>query len=156
MDNFYLNIVNKNKEQEIASIRKCNEYTEKYGLILTDTQIKNIIKRKEEILKETGRIELRESIMDKLIKEFCDSPYISNENYEETLYELLEIFYNYKNETMDFIADEELIKFMKESFDNICNGDLEYLSGTVLPKMKENLQNGKPFDFKEEEGELNE
>ena len=34
-------------------------------------------------LKETGRIELREGIIDKLIKEFCDSPYINQENYAE-------------------------------------------------------------------------
>ena len=85
------------------------------------------IKRRIEILKETGRIEFREGIIDKLIKEFCDSPYTNQENYAETVYELLEMFYEYKNETMDLITDDELIEFMKKSFDGIAQGDLEYL-----------------------------
>ena len=135
---------------EIANIKKCNEYTSKYGLVLSDNQISNLLERRKETLKETGRIEFREGIVDKLIKEFCDSPYINKENYAETLYELIEIFYEYKNETMELIADDELIEFMKKSFDGICQGDLEYLSGTVMYKMRENLLSGKPIDYIEE------
>ena len=135
---------------EIANIKKCNEYTSKYGLVLSDNQISNLLERRKETLKETGRIEFREGIVDKLIKEFCDSPYINKENYAETLYELIEIFYEYKNETMELIADDELIEFMKKSFDEICQGDLEYLSGTVMYRMRENLLSGKPIDYIEE------
>ena len=86
----------------------------------------------------------------KLIEAFCDSPYINQENYAETLYELIEIFYEYKNETMDLITDGELIEFMKISFDGICQGDLEYLSGTVIYKMRENLLSGNPIEYMEE------
>ena len=150
MDNLYLEMINKRKQIEIANIKKCNEYISKYGLVLSDNQISNIIERRKEILKETGRVELRESIIDKLIKEFCDSPYINQENYAETLYELIEIFYEYKNETMDLITDDELINFMKKSFDGICQGDLEYLSGTVMYRMRENLLKGKQLDYLEE------
>ena len=150
MDNSYLEIVNKRKQIEIANIKKCNEYTSKYVLILLYNQISNLLERRKETLKETGRIELREGIIDKLIKEFCDSPYINQENYAETLYELVEIFYEYKNETLDLITDDELIKFMKKSFDEIAQGDLEYLSGTVMYRMRENLLNGKSIDYIEE------
>ena len=146
----YLDIVNKRKQIEIANIKKCNEYTNKYGLILSDNQISNLLERRKETLKETGRIEFREGIIDKLIKEFCDSPYINQENYAETLYELIEIFYEYKNETRDLITDDELIEFMKKSFDGIAGGDLEYLSGTVMYRMRENLLSGKPIDYIEE------
>ena len=150
MDNLYLEMINKRKQIEIANIKKCNEYISKYGLVLSDNQISNIIERRKEILKGTGRVELREGIIDKLIKEFCDSPYINQENYAETLYELIEIFYEYKNETMDLITDDELINFMKKSFDGICQGDLEYLSGTVMYRMRENLLKGKQLDYLEE------
>lgn len=135
MEASYLEIVNKRKQIEIANIKKCNEYTSQYGLALSDNQISNLLERRKETLKEAGRIEFREGIIDKLIKEFCDSPYINQENYAETLYELVEIFYEYKNETMDLISDDELIGFMKKSFDGICQGDLEYLSGTVMYKI---------------------
>ena len=51
---------------------------------------------------------------------------------------------------MDLITDEELIEFMKKSFDGIAEGDLEYLSGTIMYKMRENLLNGKPIDYIED------
>ena len=151
MEESYLEIINKRKQLEIANIKKCNEYTSQYGLVLSDKQVSNLIEKRKEILKETGRIEFREGIIDKLIREFCDSPYINQENYATTLYELVEIFYEYKNETMDFITDDELIEFMKKSFDGICQGDLEYLSGTVMYKMRENLLRGKPIDYIEDD-----
>lgn len=147
----YLNLVNQRKQIEIANIKKCNEYTSQYGLILSDNQISNLLERRKDTLKGTGRIELREGIIDKLIKEFCDSPYINQENYAQTLYELIDIFYEYKNETMDLITDDELIGFMKKSFDGIAQGDLEYLSGTIMYKMRENLLKGKPLDYLEKE-----
>ena len=150
MDNSYLEMINKWKQIEIVNIKRCNEISSKYGLVLSDNQISKIIERRKEILKGTGRVELREGIIDKLIKEFCDSPYINQENYAETLYELIEIFYEYKNETMDLITDDELINFMKKSFDGICQGDLEYLSGTVMYRMRENLLKGKQLDYLEE------
>ena len=89
MENSYLEIVNKRKQIEIANIKKCNEYTSQYGLVLSDNQINNLLERRKETLNETGRIEFREGIIDKLIREFCDSPYINQENYAKTLYELI-------------------------------------------------------------------
>ncbi len=149
MENLYLDIANKRKQIEIANIKKCNEYTNQYGLMLTDNQITNLLERKKETLKETGRIEFREGIIDRIIKEFCDSPYINQDNYALTLYELVEVFYEYKNETMDLITDDELIIFMKKSFDGICEGDIEYLAGTIMYRMRENLLKGKPLDYEE-------
>lgn len=150
MEDSYLAIVNKRKQLEIANIKKCNEYTNKHGLTLSDNQINTLLERRKETLDETGRIEFREGIIDKLIKEFCNSPYINQGNYAEALYELIEMFYEYKNETMDLITDDELIEFMKKSFNEIAGGDLEYLSGTIMYKMRRNLLNGKPIDYIED------
>ena len=102
----YLEIINKRKELEITNIKKYNEFTNKYGLVLTDNQISNLLEKRKETLRDTGRVEFRCSIIEKIIKEFCDSPYIKQENYERTLYELIAIFYEYKNETMDLITIE--------------------------------------------------
>lgn len=150
MEDSYLEIINKRKQTEMANIKKCNEYTSKYGLVLSDNQISNLLERRNKTLKETNRIEFREGIVGKLIKEFCDSPYINQENFAQNLYELIEIFYEYKNETMDLITDDELIQFMKKSFNGRAQGDLEYLSGTIMYKMRENLLSGKPIDYTEE------
>lgn len=43
-----------------------------------------------------------------------------------------EIFYLYKNEMEDEITDDELLHLMKEQFELICFGDLDYLEGTCL------------------------
>ena len=153
MDQKYLEILNLRKNQEVLGIRKCNEETNKYGLTLSEKQIQNLLTYKMSMLRETGRLEFKGGIVEKIIKEFCDSQYIDQGNYESTLCELIEIFYEYKNETMDFVSDDELIKFMKESYENIAHGDIEYLAGTIMSKMKENVLNGKPLDYLDEEEE---
>ena len=147
MENSYLGIINGKKQIEVANIKKCNEFTEKYGLLLSEKQIESLIEKRIDILKNTGRVEFRNGIIDKIIKEFCDSPYINQENYVLTLYELLDIFYEYKNETMDLVTDDELIKFMKKAFNGVCKGDIEYLSGTVMYKMKQRILNGELIDY---------
>ena len=113
-ENFALTIQNMKKKQLVMEIKKCNEITMKYGVTLSDTQIENLINKRFESLKNTGRIEFGDGILKGLIEAFCDSPYIIQENYEETLEELQDIFYFFKGEAMDQIADDELIEFMKE------------------------------------------
>ena len=153
MDNSYLETLNKRKQLEIANIKKCNEYISKYGLILSDEQISNLLEKRNATLKETDRVELRGGVVDKLIKGFCDSPYMNKDNFVQNLYELIEIFYEYKNDTMDLITDDELIGFMKKYFDEVAQGDLDYLSGTIMYKMRDNLLKGKSLDCLEEDDE---
>ena len=143
MENYYLEIINKKTQIEITNIKNCNELSSKYGLVLNDIQIKNLLEKRKEILNDKGRIEFRNGVIDKIIKEFCDSPYLNEENYVETLYDLLEIFYECKNETMDLISDDELIKSMKDSFDGVCQGNLDFLSGVIMNEMKKYLDNKK-------------
>lgn len=147
MENSYLEIINNKRQTEVANIKKCNEFTNKYGLTLSDTQIESLMEKRIDILKNTGRIEFRNVIIDKIIKEFCDSPYINQQNYVLTLYDLLDIFYEYKNETMDLVTDDELIKFMKTAFNGVCKGDTEYLSGTIMYEMKQRILNGELIDY---------
>ena len=137
-ENFALTIQNMKKKQLAMEIKKCNEITMKYGVTLSDTQIENLINKRFESLKNTGRIEFGDGILKELIEAFCDSPYIIQENYEETLEELQDIFYFFKGEAMDQIADDELIEFMKEYFNGECQGSIEYLSGTNLEELCRN------------------
>ena len=134
-ENFALTIQNMKKKQLAMEIKKCNEITMKYRVTLSDTQIENLINKRFESLKSTGRVEFGDGILKELIEAFCDSPYIIQENYEETLEELQDIFYFFKGEAMDQIADDELIEFMKEYFNGECQGSIEYLSGTNLEEL---------------------
>lgn len=126
----------------LNEILKCNEVTKEYGLKLNENDIKEIVKTRNIALERSGRIEFNGQIINKIIESFCDSPYISQYNYSETINELVEIFYNYKNETLDYIGDDELIEIMKEFFDDYCQGSLELLEGKVLYKISDNIRNG--------------
>ncbi|WP_315069443.1 DUF6323 family protein [uncultured Clostridium sp.] len=129
-------------KQVFNDILKCNELTHEYGLRLNEDDIKEIINTRNLALEKSGRIEFNGQVINKIVMVFCDSPYISQYNYSDTINELVEIFYNYKNETLDYIGDDELIEIMKEYFDNYCQGSLELLEGKVLYKIADNIRNG--------------
>lgn len=128
--------------QIVNDIFKCNELTSEYGLMLYEEDVKEILKTRNRALEKSGRIEFNGQIINKIIISFRDSPYISQYNYSDTINELVEIFYNYKNETLDYISDDELIEIMKEHFDNYCQGSLELLEGRVLYKISDNIRRG--------------
>ena len=81
-------------------------------------------------------------IAEKIIFEFCDSSYVDQTNYVNTILRLQEIFYQYKNEMLDELSDDELLHFMKEQFETICFGDLDYLEGTCLNNFAQAVRAG--------------
>lgn len=120
------------EKAQLSSILNANQYTRKYGLALSRKDAQELMERRKQTLRETRRVEFGEGILPRIIYEFCDSDYISQSDYAKTLARLQEIFFHYKNEMMDEISDDELLHFMKEQFETICEGDLDYLEGTCL------------------------
>lgn len=130
------------QKQAVGEVMKHNDLTAQYGLVLTERQAVVLVETRALALKGTGRIEFGGGIIDKIIYEFCDSPYLGMYNYEDVLHELIETFYYYKNETLDLISDDDLIRNMKKTFDGICQGSLDLLSGRELDSLAENLRRG--------------
>ncbi len=126
--------------QDIRMLSECNALTGRYGLSLTKQQLRALEARCREAILSAGRIEFGGGVIRAIIEEFCDSPYISQDNYEETISELLDAFYYFKNESEDRISDDELIKTMHRHFDTTCQGSLEYLSGTTLEDLCRNCR----------------
>lgn len=136
--------------QAVDKILACNEEIGKYGLVLTKQQALALVKTCTNALRENKRIELNGGIVDKLILAFCNSPYIEKDTYEDTLHELINLFYELKNNTWDAVSDVDIIRFMKNAFDNRCNGSLELLSGEAL-RLSEHIHCGKTLNtFKED------
>lgn len=126
------------KGQEKAQIQNylhTNSYTQGFGLSLTEEDAKQLVIAHQKTLKEKQRFEFGEGILSKLIFAFCDSSYINQAEYKETLIELEEIFYEYKNESKDLITDDELVEYMAKTFEGECCGSIEYLRGTALAKL---------------------
>lgn len=142
---FDINVMLPSKPIE-DKILACNSTTEAYGLTLTQKQALNLVKTRTEALKKTSRIEFGTGIIDKLILAFCDSPYIEQQNYEDTLHELISLFYSAKNETWDTIPDDTLIKFMKDAFNGYCRGSLELLSEDALVPLARHIHSGYSFE----------
>ncbi len=130
------------QKQEMVRILSCNEKSGKYGLALTEKEAKQLLVCRRNALKEQRRVEFGEGILPKLIDSFCDSQYISQYEYMDTLASLQDIFYLYKNESMDELTDDELIAFMREQFEGVCYGSLEYLSETCLERFSRAVRCG--------------
>jgi len=135
-------ILEEKKKQELANILTCNEKSSQFGLTLTEHDAQELMVCRNESLKRYQRAEFGTGILEKLIDTFCDSQYIHQSNYTETLEQLQDIFYEFKNEALDLLTDDELLTFMKEQFEGVCSGDLEYLEGTCLDKFAEAVRGG--------------
>ena len=115
--------------QTIRELAVCNRMSERYGLTLSPGQMRSLAERRSEALRNTGRMEFGGGILKTLIYTFCDSPDLSQEDYEATLSELQDLFYWFKNETGDHLSDDELLHAMRVVFDR-AHGALERLVDT--------------------------
>lgn len=120
------------KQTQMTQFLETNRYTEKFGLSLSQEDAKLLAQSRTETLKREQRVEFGAGILPKIIETFCDSAYMMQDNYRDSLIRLQDIFYLYKNEMLDEITDDELLEFMREQFENVCFGDFDYLEGTCL------------------------
>ena len=130
------------QKKEVQRVIACNEKTEQFGLSLTAENARELMVCRSDALKESRRIEFGEGILPDLIFAFCDSDFINQDNYMETLSQLQELFYLYKNESQDGLTDVELIKFMRKQFDETCFGDIDYLRETCLERFSKAVRAG--------------
>jgi hypothetical protein len=142
---YLLNVQGNNQvsvKKQLDNLLACNEYTSKFGVQLSEKEALELVEERKENLIRQERIEFGEGVLTKLIFAFCDSPYIYQDNYVDTIQRLQEIFYLYKNESLDEWTDDELITFMKEQFDGKCQGDLDYLEDTSLEAFARKVRRG--------------
>ncbi len=123
----------------LSQITDLNTHSLKYGLHLSEKGALQILAARDESLRRSGRLELGNQVIQRIITVFSASPYINQADYADTVCELIDIFYYVKNESLEQIPDEELIDIMKDFFDNSCAGSLELLSGRELELLVRDL-----------------
>lgn len=101
-----------------------NKQTEKYGIVLSGKDCREIAECRSELLIENERIEVGAGAIRRIIEEFCESGYVSQQNFKDTVEGLLECFYAIKTETEDNLDDETVLKFLKDIFENDAGGDV--------------------------------
>ena len=140
-DNFLI------EKQAVSEVLLCNTITADYSLVLSEEQALELVETRSYSLKNVGRIEFGGGIIEKVILSFANSPYITQYRYAEIINELVEIFYYFKNETLDLISDDDLIGYMKKYFDGVCQGSLNQLKDRELERMAKNVRLGLDPDY---------
>ncbi len=129
-------------QNQTAEILGTNEFTSGFGLTLSKEDAQMIVSSRRTTLMQQKRVEFGKSVTEAIIREFCDSPYMEQDGFAETIIRLQEIFFLFKNEMLDQVSDDELLHFMREQFDEPCAGDLDYLEETVLPVFAQAVRSG--------------
>ena len=101
-----------------------NEHTVTHGIILSESDCTEIAQCRGDLLVENERIEVGSGAVRRIIEEFCDSGYINQQNFKDTVQGLLECFYAIKTETEDKVDDETVLEFLKYVFENDAGGDV--------------------------------
>lgn len=130
------------QEKTAQGLLKCNDFSASYGLMLTQKQALELSKQRFESLRAAGRVEFGEGVLSKLIYAFCDSPYVQQSDWPETLAQLQEAFYYFKNESGENLADDELIEYMAKLFNGKAQGSMDYLLGTGLEELCRRARGG--------------
>lgn len=127
---------------QVASARdelvSCNEAAAAYGLSLTEEQMVGLVERRHEALRATGRVEFGRGALRDIVAAFRDSPYLLQETYVETLADVQDAFYRYKEEaeTCGGISDDELIAALRTAFDERVHGAVDALEGVKLAELR--------------------
>ncbi len=144
--NFSLTLTSLLNAKDIALAEALAEKTQKNenAITLSKEQSMRLVKSRTESLKNTGRVEFHstQSALSLIDDAFCDSPYVTQETYEEILHELIALFFEFKNETFDRVNDAELIAFMKDAFNDTCAGSTELLGSVALDALAIHIHKG--------------
>ena len=101
---------------------------------LSRAQLALLRSHEAQALARCGRVDFGGGVLAKLTQAFADSPHIQREELAQTLAELTELFYEFKNATRDALSDDELLRAMAALFDGPAQGSVERLgdAGTAL------------------------
>lgn len=136
------------------ALQKSCSTSEKFGLTLTAEQTHALTEHHFAALKESGRVEFGSGILSTIIYAFCDSPFLSEKDYAQTLAELEDDFYYLKNEQNDELPDDELVDSMKQTFDGPAHGSLQRMMELLLTNHCHCPQAPAPAPTTDEEEEL--
>ncbi len=104
-----------------------NAVSAEYGLLLSEEDARELSDTRNRSLTENDRVEIGVGAVGKLIRRFCKSHYVTQENYTNLLNEVTDLFYYIKTETEDQISDDDLVEELFRRFELRCNGSIDTL-----------------------------
>lgn len=122
---------------EEKQLLELNKYISK-DIVLTKENVLELINNKNSALKEIGRIDITNSILENIILTFTNSSFIDKNNYMYIFLSLTEIFLCYENIFSKKISSEELLKYLKDEFEK-NEGSIELISTISLERLQDKL-----------------
>lgn len=116
----------------VRELESCNSVIRRHGLSLSKADVQALVAGRLEALEVSDRVEFGGGVAKELVLAFSGSPYVSQATFVETVLELQELFYEFKNESLEQIPDDDLIAKMRSLFDDPAQGDLEYLAEALF------------------------
>ena len=129
-------------ERELISL---NEVSGKYGLTLSEDDAHSLSAMRNRSVKENERVEIGEGAVPDIVKKFCTSRYVTQENYAYILEEITYLFYFIKTETDDRISDGALIDELFGRFELECRGDIDTLEGRETERIIRKVNSGENY-----------
>lgn len=133
-------LLRKNRVQKLLDL---NSGLKDHDLILTPKNVEEILVSRDRALKNQGRVELDTKVIREIIKRLSESSYITQNNFLSCINDVYETFHFIKNETSDFISDEDILAAVMVYFEKVCHGSVELLMGKGVEKIVENFKNQK-------------
>jgi len=121
-----------------------NQTIGRHGLSLSKRDVQALVLGRAEALQVSERVEFGGGVTKQLVLAFAGSPYLSQATFVETILDLQELFYEVKNESLEQVADDELIARMRSLFDDVANGDLAYLEEALFEGLARHVREGVP------------
>jgi hypothetical protein len=136
-----------------AGIMRCNATTQRFGINISGGDALSLLAASDRALKRAGRIEFESGTVESLLNAFCDSAYLGQDNFTETMEDVIEIFYEFKTDSLDCVDDAETVVLLKRLFDGECAGNADALHDEAV-KAARRIRSGEPDEEDAEEEEL--
>ena len=107
-----------------TELESCNRVLQRHGITLSQQDVQALVVGRLGALQESERVEFGGGVAKDLVLGFAGSPYVSQETFVETVLELQDLFYEFKNESLEQITDDELVATMRSLFDDVAEGDM--------------------------------
>ena len=122
------------------------------GLALTTQEIEMIARTEEECLAESRRVCFGEGTSTRLMHAFASSPYFGVD-IANVLSDLIEAFYEVREDVPAQICDSEIIEALRNSFEGEAAGD----AGLAVSLVRESISAAlaqSPYEIADDEGHL--
>lgn len=126
-----------NIKMEEKQLLELNKYLTK-DIVLTKENVLELITNKNSLLKEIGRIDLTNSILENIILTFTDSSFIDKNNYMDNFLSLTKIFLYYEKTFSKKLSSEEILKYLKDEFEK-NEGSIELISTISLERLQDKI-----------------